>query len=370
MELNQKELELWLAGILSIGPVKTNKLLEYFKTEEEIYKAGKTALLEVEGITEKISDEIINKRKQVMIQREFEKMCEKEISLVSIHDREYPNKLKNIANPPYALFVRGRLPEENRVSIAIVGARNCSMYGKEMAFWFGKSLSNAGIQVISGLALGVDGCAHKGALSGKTSTFGILGNGIDICYPRENFGLYMSMQERGGIISEYGPGIPGRSFQFPMRNRIISGLCDGVLVVEARERSGSLITADLALEQGKEVFAIPGKIGDKLSEGCNNLVKSGAELVQSPKDILNNFHINQIFDHNKMKKNDIFLDSMEKIVYANLSLVPMHLDEILRETNLLMSDVVGVLLKLELDGFVKQTAKNYYIQSYEDGTIF
>lgn len=370
MELKQKELEFWLASIFSIGPIKSNKLLEYFKTEEEIYKAGKAALLEVEGITERIAEEIIHKRQPEIIQREFEKICEKDITLVSIHDREYPDKLRNIAKLPYALFVRGRLPEENKISIAIVGARNCSMYGKEMAFWFGKSLSNAGIQVISGLALGVDGCAHKGALAGNTSTFGILGNGIDICYPRENFELYMSMQERGGIISEYGPGIPGRSFQFPMRNRIISGLCDGVLVVEARERSGSLITADLALEQGKEIFAIPGKIGDKLSEGCNNLVKSGAELVQSPKDILNNFHINQIFDHNKMKKNNIFLDSMEKIVYANLSLVPKHLDEILRETNLLMSDVVGILLKLELDGFVKQTAKNYYIQSYEDGSIF
>lgn len=370
MELIQKELELWLANILSIGPVKTNKLLEYFETEEEIYKAEKQALLKVEGITEKIAEEMINNRNPTKIQREYEKICNKGITLISIHDKDYPDKLRNIAKPPYALFARGRLPEENRISIAIVGARNCSMYGKEMAFWFGKSLSNAGIQVISGLALGIDGCAHKGALHGETNTFGILGSGIDICYPKENFELYMSMQERGGIISEYGLGVPGRSFQFPMRNRIISGLCDGVLVVEAREKSGSLITADLALEQGKEIFAVPGKIGDKLSEGCNNLIKNGAELVQSPKDIWNNFHINQIFEHNKMKKNKILLDSMEKIVYASLSLMPKHLDEILRETNLLMSDVVGILLKLELDGFVKQTTQNYYIQSYDDGNIF
>lgn len=369
MELKQKELEFWLAGISSIGPVKTNRLLEYFKTEEEIYKAGKSALLEVEGITEKVADEIIDKKQPEVIQKEFEKLCNKGISLVSIHEKEYPEKLRNIAKPPYALFVKGRLPEEDKVSIAIVGARNCSMYGKEMAFWFGKSLSNAGIQVISGLALGIDGFSHKGALKGKTNTFGILGSGIDICYPKENFDLYMSIQERGGILSEYGLGVPGRPFQFPMRNRIISGLCDGVLVVEARERSGSLITADLALEQGKEIFAVPGKIGDTLSAGCNSLIKNGAELVQSPKDILSNFHINQIFEHNKMKKNDIFLDSNEKIVYASLSLVPKHLDEILRETNLLMSDVVSILLKLELDGFIKQPTQNYYMQSY-DNDIF
>lgn len=366
MVLNQKELEFWLATILSIGPVKTKQLLEYFETEEEIYKAEKTSLLEVEGITEKIAEDIIKSRVSAEIQKKYENICEKGIQLVSIHDTIYPNKLRDISKNPYALFVRGELPEESRVSIAIVGARNCSIYGKEMAYWFGKSLSNAGIQVISGLALGIDGFAHKGALEGRTHTYGILGCGIDICYPRENFDLYMSMQKKGGIISEYGPGIPGRSFQFPMRNRIISGLCDGVLVVEARERSGSLITADLGLEQGKEIFAVPGRIGDKLSEGCNNLVKMGAEIVQSPKDILNNFHINQISERNQLKRNHVPLDSMEQKVYANLSLIPKHLDEILRETNLIMSDVIGILLKLELKGFVRQTAQNYYVQSYNN----
>lgn len=369
MELSQKELELWLAGIGSIGPVKTRRLLEYFKTEEEIYKAEKNKLLKVEGITEKIAEEIMKNRQPAVIQREYDNICKKGIELVSIHDKNYPKKLTNISNYPYALFVRGKLPQEDKISVAIVGARNCSMYGREMSFWFGKSLSNAGIQVISGLALGIDGCAHKGALAGVSNTYGVLGSGIDICYPKENFDLYMSIQKRGGILSEYGPGIAGRPFQFPMRNRIISGLCDGVLVVEAREKSGSLITVDFALEQGKEIFAIPGRIGDKLSEGCHNLIKCGAELVQSPRDILDNFHINQIFEHNKMKKNDIFLDSKEKIVYANLSLVPKHLDEILRETNLLMTDVVSILLKLELDGFVRQTTQNYYVQSYDDGNI-
>lgn len=369
MELNQKELEFWLAGIESIGAVKTRRLLEYFKSEEEIYKAGENTLLEVKGITKKVAEEIVESRKASIIRKEYEKICDKGILLISVHDKNYPSKLKNISDFPYALFVRGALPEEHKISIAMVGARNCSTYGREMAFCFGKSLSNAGIQIISGMALGIDGCAHKGAISGETNTYGVLGSGIDVCYPRENFELYMSMQKKGGIISEYGPGIAPKPFRFPLRNRIISGLCDGVIVVEAREKSGSLITADFALEQGKEVFAIPGRIGDKLSEGCHNLIKNGAELVQSPQDVLDNFHINQILEHNKMKKNDIFLDSTEKIVYANLSLVPKHLDEILRETNLLMSDVVSILLKLELDGFVRQTTQNYFVQSYEDGNI-
>lgn len=368
MELSQKELEVWLDSILSIGPVKRNRLLEYFQSEEEIFKAKENTLLEVEGISEKEILELVGKRNVCKIKKEYENICRKDIKLISLHDNNYPEKLRNIEKKPYLLYTKGNLPCEDKLSVAIVGARNCSNYGKEIARWFAKTLSNAGVQIISGLALGIDGCAHRGALEGKTGTYGVLGSGIDICYPRENFDIYMEMQEDGGIISEYGLGIPGRAFQFPMRNRIISGLSDAVLVVEARKKSGSLITADLALEQGKEIFAIPGKIGDQLSEGCNNLIKYGAEIVQSPQEVLDNFHINQINEWNKMKKNNIFLDSVEKIVYASLSLVPKHLDEILRETNLLMSQVVGILLKLELEGFIRQTGKNYYVQCYDEKT--
>ena len=364
MSLEQKELEYWVATIPVIGPAKIRSLLNYFENENNIYNAKIDELLQVEGINQKIADYIINTKKEEKIKKGYKELINKKVTLITINDKQYPEKLRNIHKNPYGLFYRGNLPRENKVSIAIVGARNCSNYGKEMAYWFGRALSEAGIQIISGMAIGVDGYAHKGAINGKTNTFAVLGNGIDICYPRENFDLYMEIQQNGGIISEYGPGVPGRAFQFPMRNRIISGLSDGVLVVEAREKSGSLITADLALEQGKEVFAIPGRIEDKLSEGCLNLIKQGGEVVSKPEDILENFHINSIKEWNKLKKNNIFLDSAEKIVYASLSLVPKHVDDIIADTNLLISQVLSILLKMELDGFIKQTAPGYYVQSF------
>lgn len=362
MELVQKELEYWLASTQKLGPVKTKALLDFFGSEEAIYGATKSQLQQVEGITEAVVTEMLQKKEPACLHNNYKKMEEKGIYLISVHDKEYPERLQNIEKPPYALFCRGKLPVEDKISIAIVGARNCSAYGKEMALWFGRELSNAGIQVISGLAFGIDGYAHQGALHGQTPTFGVLGNGIDICYPKENFSIYMKIQERGGVLSEYSPGTRPATFQFPMRNRIISGLSDAVLVVEARERSGSLITADLALDQGKDIFAIPGRIGDNLSSGCNNLIKQGAQIVLSPTEIVENFHLNELKCVKNFKKNNILLDSPEKIVYASLGFKPKHLDEILAETSMLMSEVIAILLKLELDGYVKQTSPNCYIR--------
>lgn len=362
MELVQKELEVWFASIPQLGPVKRALLLDYFKNEEEIYKASMATIGKVEKITEKDAEAICASRQSEKIRKYYERMLEKEIKFISIREKEYPEKLRNIEKPPYGLFVRGKLLREDRISIAIVGARNCTPYGKEMARYFAKELSANGIQVISGLAYGIDGSAHWGALQGETPTFGVLGNGIDICYPKENFNLYMELWKNGGIFSEYGLGVPGVAFQFPMRNRIISGLSDGVLVVEARERSGSLITADFALEQGKEVFAIPGKIDDSLSRGCNNLIKNGAELVNSPEDILENFHIRSICEYRKMQVSNVKLEGKEKKVYLSLSYEPKHVNEIAMQNNILISELMGILLQLEMKGFIRQVSGNCYIQ--------
>ena len=184
MELTQKELEYWLASVPKLGPVKTKALLDYFGSEENVYYAAKNELQQVEGITEKVIEEMFQKKDPANVHREYEKLEEKAIRFISIHDKEYPEKLLHIEKTPYALFCQGKLPFEDKITIAIVGARNCSSYGKEMALWFGKELSDAGIQVISGLAFGIDGYAHQGALQGETPTFGILGNGVDICYTK------------------------------------------------------------------------------------------------------------------------------------------------------------------------------------------
>jgi DNA processing protein len=211
-----------------------------------------------------------------------------EIQFYSINHSKYPMNLKEIPDPPYGIYVKGKLPMENIPSVAIIGARSCSEYGKYMARAFGIELAAAGIQIISGLARGIDGIGQKAALEAEGATFAILGSGVDICYPEENITLYKNIlsSKQGGIVSEFKPGILPKPSFFPMRNRIISGLADIVLVIEAKEKSGTLITVDMALEQGREVYALPGRATDALSYGCNKLIKQGAGIALSPKDLL------------------------------------------------------------------------------------
>ena len=194
----------------------------------------------------------------------------------------YPDKLTHIADPPSALFVKGRLPKETALSVAVVGARNCSPYGREAAAELGRRLAKSGIQVVSGMAVGIDGISQTGALRAGGAAFGVLGSGADVCYPRENMDLYQRLcrgENGSGVISEYAPGTEPAPWKFPVRNRIISALSDVLVVVEAKERSGTFITVSTALEQGKDVYAFPGRMGDRLSYGCNRLIAQGAGIL-------------------------------------------------------------------------------------------
>lgn len=296
------------------------------------------------------------------IEKQWRNLEEKRIKFVYWTDDEFPQKLRQIPDGPLGLFYKGHLPKEEP-SIGIVGSRTPSAYGKEMASYFARELAGEGIAVISGLAYGIDVSAHKGALEAKGATYGVLGCGPDIVYPKENFSIYEKMEERGGILSEYGPGTVPASFRFPERNRIISGLSDGILVIEARERSGSLITADQALEQGKEVFALPGRATDPLSEGTNWLIREGGRLVTKPSQILEElFHLCD----KKSKKSlteEKLLDKKEKVVYDCLSLDPKSIEEIINRTNYSVSEVISILFRLELNGYVNQIVKDYYIKT-------
>lgn len=217
----------------------------------------------------------------------MEEIQKTEIHYVEKNSSIYPARLRELSGMPKQLYYIGRFPEDNKPTAAIVGARLCSAYGRIQAFRYGKFLSEHGVQVISGMAAGIDAEGHKGALEGGTPTFAVLGNGVDICYPSSSRGIYRRIpQKNGGIISEYEPGTRGRAYHFPARNRIISGLADLVLVVEAKEKSGSLITASCALEQGKMVYAIPGAVNDALSRGCHKLIYDGAGIAYSPEILL------------------------------------------------------------------------------------
>lgn len=207
------------------------------------------------------------------------------IRVVERGERDYPARLLEIPDPPERLYVLGRLPEEKIPSVAIIGARECSEYGSYVAARLGECMGRNGIQVISGMARGIDGIGQTAALDAGGSSFAVLGSGVDVCYPARNRRLYERLRERGGVLSEYPPGTPALSRNFPPRNRIVSGLADAVVVVEAREKSGTLITVDMALEQGKEVYAVPGRVTDALSSGCNRLVKLGAAVLLDPEEL-------------------------------------------------------------------------------------
>lgn len=309
------------------------------------------------------TEKVYNHKKLYNIEEiasEYYRLEEKGIRFLSWKSRDYPEKLRKIDDSPLGLFVKGRLPGTEK-TIAIVGSRTPTAYGQEMSRVFSRELAQAGISIISGLAAGIDVAAHRGALEGGGLTYGILGNGLDIVYPRENYITYEKILESGGVLSEYKLGERPLPYRFPERNRIISGLSDGILVVEAKERSGSLITADCGLEQGKEIYALPGRAGDLLSEGCNWLIRQGAKLVTEPSHILEDIWP----ECEKNLKNTInldkLLDNKEKIVYDCLGLEPKYVEDIIRETNLSVSEGISILFRLELNGYIKQIVKDYYL---------
>ena len=274
---------------------------------------------------------------------------------------DYPEKLKHIKCKPSKLYVRGNLPDPNKKTVAIVGARNCSDYGLTLAKTLAKILSNNDVQVISGLAMGIDTAGHIGAIEVEKPTFAVLGCGVDICFPMHNANVYNRILDYGGgIISEFDIGTPPLPYNFPSRNRIISGLSDIVIVVEARSKSGSLITADFALEQGRTIFACPGRVGDSLSTGTNNLIKQGAYILTSADDILE--HLGLIVDGLIPKKeNDISnLDYFEKTIYQTLEEGTLHIDQIVQKAKLPVEKCLNVLMSLELNGFVETSINNYY----------
>lgn len=211
---------------------------------------------------------------------------DEEIRFITPFEKEYPERLRNIPDAPAGLYARGRLPVKKEVTVAVVGARDCSDYGKYVAEHLGTFLGQNGVTVVSGMARGIDGISQWAALEAGGTSIGVLGCGVDICYPAGNRTLFQRLLKQGTIFSEYPPGTPPRAMNFPARNRIVSGLADAVVVVEARSKSGTLITVDMALEQGKEVFVVPGRVTDRLSDGCNKLIKQGAGILLSPEELL------------------------------------------------------------------------------------
>jgi len=277
------------------------------------------------------------------------------IEIIKKSSRDYPKILKEIHNAPKQLYVRGNLPKDHSLNFAIVGTRAASEYGRTLAFKIAKELAELGFNIVSGLALGIDTQAHLGALEGKGKTTAVMGSAIDdnSIYPSENLNLVKKIISSGGaVISEYEPGTKSEIWFFPERNRIISGLSRGVLVVEAPEKSGALITARAALEQNREVFAIPGSIFSKNSFGANNLIKSGAKMVTTVNDILEELNLTNLKVEKRSEEKEN-LTEKEKIILNIIEKEPIHIDKICEASKIAVSQTLSIVSLLEIRGIIK-----------------
>lgn len=287
-ELENKRYWIWLSLIKNLGSKRKLKLLELYKNPEEIYKLTKEELININGIGEAIAKEIIISKNEKILNYHIKYMKENNIKIININEREYPQVLKEIYDPPISLYVKGNIEKLNNKNIGIVGCRECTTYGKKSAEYFSYNLSKQNINIVSGLAKGIDSYAHLGSLN-TGNTIAVLGNGLDMIYPKENLELANEIIKRGGtIISEYPCGTKPDKMKFPARNRIISGISSGIIVIEAKEKSGTLITVDFALEQGRDVFVVPGNINSINSVGTNDLIKQGAMLITTYEEVTKN----------------------------------------------------------------------------------
>ncbi|MBR6384335.1 MAG: DNA-processing protein DprA [Lachnospiraceae bacterium] len=310
----------------------------------------------------------------------YAELIRKDIHWTHLSKMNYPTRLKNIGDPPLMFFYKGKLPDEERPSVAIVGARECSPYGEKASRMFARELSSAGIQIISGMARGVDGISQRASISVGGNTFGVLGCGVDVVYPEDNKDLFEDILKDGGIISEFNPGTEPLRTYFPSRNRIISGLSDIVLVVEARNRSGTYITVTSALDQGREVFAVPGRITDALSDGCNNLIVAGAEIAVNSEAIIRDLrnkgfkYVNGAFvgshkrDINNNQIDDLVFNSsgsvensLEDILLSVISENECSLDTIYQKLGdkYSIEDLSISLVELEMDGKIIKKGSRY-----------
>jgi len=350
--------------IPQIGARRFKKLLKYFETMQEAWECSSAEFLKA-GLDEKTITNFFEQRKKISPKKEWEKLVNEDIRFLTIQDEDYPKKLKELYDAPACLYVRGEIKNTDDFALAVVGTRKISNYGKQVTPELSYALAQQGITIISGLALGVDAVAHASAMRAeKGRTIAVLGGGVDnrSIYPRQNFQLAEKIiqEQRGAVISEYALGTTPRPENFPQRNRIISGLSLATLVIEAPEDSGALLTARCALEQNRDVFAVPGSIYNLNSIGPNNLIKMGAKLVVSAQDILEELNLEKIEEFTKVRK--IVPDTREEAeILKHLSREPLHIDKLVALTNLDSQSINSVLSLMEMKGKVKNLGGMQYV---------
>lgn len=348
-----------LKSVPLVGNVTFRRLLERFDTPERVLAATESELSRVKGVSAAVAASIKSHDYREFAERECAAAEKAGVRVVDFLAADYPKVLLEIPDPPPYLYVKGELGG-TEPAVAIVGSRRASTYGLLTTRRLAEELASRGVTVVSGMARGVDTAAHRGALAGGGRSIGVLGCGIDVVYPPENRALFAEMATHGALVSEFPMGTLPLAENFPRRNRIISGISRGVLVVEAAENSGSLITAQYALEQGREVLAVPGNINCSSSRGTNRLIKAGAKLVEGVEDILEELPLRREREAPVAAPPGFSLSPQEAAVYSLLAASPLHIDEIIVKSALTVGDVSAILLRLELKGAVMQLPGKHF----------
>lgn len=365
INIEEKDYWLWICNIKDVWHGSIGKILEEFSSPEELFRSKREDIIKrfehINIKNKKLVDNILSSINEENVLIKKEKLKKKNINFIYVNEENYPEKFKKMADKPYGFYYKGNIEKINNMTVAIIGARNCTAYGRDMAGKISFELAVNGINVVSGLARGIDSAGHWGCIEAGGVTYAVLGCGVDVCYPRENIELYENVIVSGAIISDYQMGTPPVSWQFPLRNRLISALADKVVVVEAREKSGSLITVNYALEQGKDVYAVPGRVGDALSKGCNRLIRDGAGIAESANDILDDikFKINK---NENIIKNNYSLEKDLEMLYSCVDLFPKSIEQLSDETGMDSVKIVQSLIELQMRNLVEEPAKNYYIR--------
>lgn len=355
--------------IPSLGPLRMKRLIRHFGTPFRIWEASAQEFYAIEGFGPALSQQITDARQKIDPERSWQQLVKTGCSVVTWEEPAYPQQLLNIYDPPSILYYSGDIGILNAAPcLGIVGSRRHTVYGREIAYKFASTLSCSGFTIISGLARGIDTWSHRGAVDAGGKTAAVLGCGVDICYPPENKDLWNKIASCGVIVSEFPPQTKPFPKNFPRRNRIISGLSLGILVVEAKENSGALITADFALEQGREVFAVPGGVGSPYSRGCHKLIKMGAKLTEKVEDILEEI---VVFADNDLPGTDplnnensagLEVEEDELKLLNCIAYEPLLLEDIVNQSKISPALINLLLLNLELKGLIKQMPGQYYLR--------
>ena len=372
--MTSREAYIALNMVDGVGPIRVRALLDRFAEPQAILAASKSELMQVDGVGEEVARSVTTWREQVDLDAELQRIEKGGVQVVTRDDAEYPKNLREVYDPPLVLYVKGGMSERDGLAIAVVGSRRTTLYGQEMARKLAFQLARVGVVVVSGLARGIDTAAHNGALQAKGRTVAVIGCGIDIMYPTENQKLADEIVEKGGaVVTEFPFGVKPDKQNFPMRNRIISGWSLGTVVVEANLKSGALITANQAAEQGRQVFAVPGRADSILSRGTNKLIKDGAKLTEDAEDILGEFEyllpkramesLGEAGADGGGTKPALKLSETEKKVIAHLSQEEMAIDDIIRASGLTTACVSATLLSLEMKRLVRQLPGKQYVRN-------